>query len=298
MRRPIKACIFCGAANVTDEHVFSRWTHQYLEPRKTGREVSYQGIRLYDRMESRKVKLPGQLRDWQLKVACGGDDNTCNNGWMRRLENRTAPILKQIITGITERPDENGKFRMCQKDQELIAAWAVLTSIVGQYGEGDFPTSHHTHRKYLRTHNLAPKRGWAVWIGHFERQAWKPGWVSTAISMWPIGSKLLHARRPYFNCHSTTQVIGKLFIQVIQVPQPGFVEGWRFAVPHKSAIFRIWPPSAYSIRWPSAALLDRDADLIASAFQRWMNERAPRVDPSGGNPDTSWHPRAFHWGKK
>jgi len=297
MARPITSCIFCGAANVTKEHVFSRWTHQYLGPREKGKALSLQGIRNFNRKETREAKLPGQLRDWQVKAVCGGDTTTCNNGWMRSLEERARPLLEQLITGVPKKPDQDGKFQLSAKEQELIAAWAALKAIVGQYGEGDWPTTHHTQRKRLRAREIPPENGWGIWIGHFERKAWRPGWVSTAISILPEKSKRFHAKKPYFNSHSTTQVIGNLFIQVIHTPMPGFIERWRFPLPHKGTLIRIWPPANYSVRWPLGSLDDTDADAIASAFFKWMDAIASRAAPNEWPDDDSWHPPSFRRSK-
>jgi hypothetical protein len=215
--------------------------------------------------------MSGQVRDWQIKCVCGGDDKSCNNGWMRkRIEDSARPILKKLFRGES--------LRLCPGDQQRIAAWAVLKAIVAEYDEGDHITTHHMQRKYLMRHFLPPKRNWAVWIGCYERKEWKPEWISAALfgvpRGWPIAK--LNQTPTYFNGHTTTQVIGKLFIQIVSLPIPGFVERWRFALPDGGNLFRIWPATSYSIRWPGRVMNDREADLVSSALARRGREVARR----------------------
>jgi hypothetical protein len=57
----------------------------------------------------------------------------------------------------------------------------------------------------------------------------------------------------------STQVIGQLFIQIIRSPARDFIRGWRFSTPDKGALYRIWPPTGFSIPWPGRTMTDHDA---------------------------------------
>lgn len=223
-----------------------------MAPRTPGKVKGLRGFRLVDRDNLWVTKMPGALRDWQIKCVCGGNDASCNNGWMRRkIEEPAKPVLERLFRG--------DQFRMSPHDQERVAAWAVLKAIVAEYDDGDYVTTHHMQRKYLMRHFSPPRRNWAVWIACYERKAWKPEWISAALfgapTSWPVAK--LNKTPTHFNGHAVTQVIGKLFIQVLSLPIPGFVERWRFAMPDGGQLVRIWPPTLYSVRWPGTVMSDR-----------------------------------------
>jgi hypothetical protein len=84
-------------------------------------------------------------------------------------------------------------------------------------------------------------------------------------------------RATHFNSHITTLVIGKVFIQVIRSPARGFVDRWRFSLPHKGSLFRIWPPTGVSIVWPGRFMTDLDADRAAGAMYDFIMDRLAGV---------------------
>jgi hypothetical protein len=266
MTTPVTKCIFCGSPDITREHIFSRWTHKFMAPRKTGRVTSQIGTLFPDKDERRLVKLRGQVRDWQVKCVCGGLHSTCNNGWMRGIEDSARPIIIPLILG---KPT-----RLSDKAQAIIATWAVLKTMVAEYDRAGHVTTHWTHRRMMRNHHLPPSKGWGVWIGHYQRVNWMPEWSSSAFLIQSRHRVARYGiRNPtFFNGSSVTQVIGHLFIQVIHFPMPdGIIGTWRFP-PTKGSILRIWPPSAYYLRWPNSALSDMDADRIANAVAQFLDD--------------------------
>lgn len=256
----ISKCIFCGSPNLTREHVFSRWTHKFLSPRKTGKALSYVGTSYVDRVVGEAIKLPGQVRDWKVRCVCGGTHLTCNGGWMRAIEDRARPLLIPLIRG-----DDT---RLTPKAQIAIATWSVLKAIVGEYDSKTITHVHHTQRRYLMTHSLPPARGWGVWIGHFERRHFGPEWVSRPFLLVPENVALSRKNdaATYFNSNASTQIVGKLFIHVVHSPMTNFIPRLNFHPPGRGNLFRIWPASQTSIRWPAQALDDRDAAFVTDAI--------------------------------
>ena len=272
MARELNKCIFCGASPTTWEHVFSRWTHKYLSPRVKGRAKSSIGREYPDRTITKLVKLPGQMRDWQIKCVCGGTHLTCNGGWMREIENASKPVLTPLITG---KP-----VRLTPFDQKIIATWAVLKSIISEQGELTPKTVQYKHKKYIMKHASPPVRGWGVWIGHFDRIDWIPEMVSRQALLLPnkLAERRASREATYFNSNATTQVVGKLFIHVMHSPMPNLVTRWRFHLPQGGTLFRIWPPAATSINWPGRPLTDIDADSASDQFAAFvMNVARNRI---------------------
>lgn len=158
----------------------------------------------------------------------------------------------------------------------VIAAWAALKVMVAEFDEGNQPITHHMQRRYMRRHSLAPKKNWGVWIGHYNRIQWVPEWISLPFLVLPdrVAQRFPSRYATYFNGNATTQVINKLFIHVIHSPMPNLVERWRFTLPEGGTLFRIWPPSSFSVSWPGAPLTDLDADFAANAFRARLREIA------------------------
>lgn len=235
-----------------------------MRPRPPGKALSLRGFIDGDRAGIRVVKLPGDVRDWQVKCVCGGRETTCNNGWMRRIEDRAKPALVPLIKG--------ERTQLSPAQQQEIAAWASLKSIFSEYLDDKGPITNHGQRKLLMRRGKPPDRGWAVWIGHFERQAWKVEWSNHAFLVVNKEKPGVRADQPrsHFNSNSTTQVIGKLFINVLHCPERTFVEKWRFSLPDKGTLSRIWPPARHGIEWPGLPMTDADADTATDAISEFL----------------------------
>jgi hypothetical protein len=65
----ITECIFCGAKPpLTQEHIFSRWTHRYLPNARMGKYDSVRGIRNPHDLDHVVINRPGDIRDWTIDV--------------------------------------------------------------------------------------------------------------------------------------------------------------------------------------------------------------------------------------
>jgi hypothetical protein len=236
-------------------------------PPGAGKAESVVAIAHPDRVEYVRTKIP-QIRDWQIRCVCGGDDTSCNNGWMRRLDEAVDPIMTPLILG--------QETRLSEIDQRTIAAWAVLKVMVADHSH-----VHHKQRKQIKRRRRPPA-GWSVWIGHYERKTMKEEWLSRPF---PVVRDAVFAKRKSkstfsANSNATTQIIKHLLIHVVHVPIPTFGRRWRFTSekgrPLSGNLFRIWPISGVSIKWPSGALTDTDAVYVANAIfeavQRWTRE--------------------------
>jgi hypothetical protein len=267
-------CIFCGSPDLNWEHVYSRWTHTFLPPRTTKNYVVSHVDSHLDRSDRVLVKRLGDIRHWKIKCVC---EQVCNNGWMRRIENQVRPILLPLIEGTALLKGETA--RLTPHDQKIIATWAVLKAMVTEFDLQGWVTTHHTQRKFLKQ-NLIPPDGWVVWIGPYLRVKWIPHFMSLPFLYLSPKQELRRGsniRATHFNSHITTLVIGKVFIQVIRSPARGFVDRWRFSLPHKDSLFRIWPPTGVSIVWPGRFMTDLDADRAAGAMYDFIMDRLAGV---------------------
>jgi hypothetical protein len=77
-----------------------------------------------------------------------------------------------------------------------------------------------------------------------------------------------------YNSQVSTQVIGELLIHVIRSPHPRLARMWRFHLPQRQGIFRIWPVSEYGVTWPLATIDDASASYIADAYKDFHHRGA------------------------
>jgi hypothetical protein len=262
MTRPPSRCIFCGStAPLTDEHVFSHWTHRFLPPRLMTKYRAMGSITYHDRTDIDIIKRPGDVRDWQIRCVCS---DVCNNGWMRRVENKARRVMIPLITG--------QQIRLSPANQQIVATWAVLKAMVAEYDAHGHVTTHHTQRKRMMNSQSISDTTWTVWIGHYVRQRWIISYF--AHPFLHLSDKQV-ARRSneiatHFNSNMSTRVIGQLFIQIIRSPARDFIRGWRFSTPDKGALYRIWPPTGFSIPWPGRTMTDHDADYVTTALRDFL----------------------------
>jgi hypothetical protein len=97
------------------------------------------------------LRMSGPVRDWQIKCVCGGTNNSCNNGWMRGIENAANPIMTPLIRGDAA--------LLSPADQTTIATWAVLKAMVVHH---EF-IPRKMRKKFATTRHPSPE--WSVWIG-------------------------------------------------------------------------------------------------------------------------------------
>ena len=222
------------------------------------------------------VRVSRQLQDWQVRCVCGGDSTSCNNGWMRtHIEEKTAPILRKLVQG--------EELRLTERDQTILATWITLKSIISEYDAGGFVTTHHTQRKRLMNKNIPPTRGWGIWIGESLKRKDALLWHDTAFHISPksLADLDTDALPTHYNGHSTTQIINKLFIQTVRIPEHSFIQRWQFNLPNRGSLFRIWPPTKVSIKWPGRSLTERDVDFASNAVEKALL-RAVNRRPSKG----------------
>lgn len=271
-------CIFCGEPNLTREHIFSGWMRDYFKHIPRRRAFASFGRVYPDRTNSVEWTLPGPLRDWEVKNVCGGLRDRCNTGWMKDIDDTVRPILLPLIKG------EAGTPRLVPHQLEAIATWAVLKAMVVDRAPGSSWAVHHMHRRYMFKHRRAPLRSWAVWIGRYQRNIWGGEWVSRPFHLLPRSTR--HSRRlgqpvSTYNSNSITQVIGEVLIHVVHAPDQHLIKTWRYTTPEgdplSAPFFKIWPPADASVVWPSVFLTDRDADLIAVALSKFLNERIAKM---------------------
>ena len=90
----------------------------------------------------------------KVKAVCR---DICNNGWMKRLEDHTKPILQPMM--------KNEPLELTSELQTILAAWAYKTAIMFTVKYSKLPTLRL--RKFLYEQGQPPPTS-GVWLSHVE----------------------------------------------------------------------------------------------------------------------------------
>jgi hypothetical protein len=153
----IRACIFCGRAGLSREHVWPEWSHK-LARKSPGAKSdnsrhwarpSYSGP--YEQIQSEDRQ--GDVTSSRLRVVC---EHHCNNGWMSGLESRSKPILTPLITG--------RHLALNKYNQEILSTWIATRMLVAEFLYPRDVFSSAEDRSLVMGRRLPPDR-MKIWIG-------------------------------------------------------------------------------------------------------------------------------------
>ena len=184
-------CTFCGRPIASLEYAWPDWLCDFLTEHQHDWDTQHtepgSGLTI--------VEQVGREIDQTSSSVC----ETCNTGWIQRLEANVSPFLKPMILGEpTPLPSARRK---------LLARWAAKTAVIM---EGTFPEAVRTPRAaadYLRLTGV--HAGTQVLVGHYDGTA-----------------QILNRARVLFRKTTgedhyrsfTTLIIGKLAVQVLADP--------------------------------------------------------------------------------
>lgn len=181
----MRPCIFCPNPANSKEDLFSRW----ILARVKTREV------LSRRIGDGEANL---TEDQEVRIPCVC--NTCNNGWMSRLENKCIPIIGNLLEDISITLDSDY--------QKLLAAWAVKGAMIID-AEGSKPRFfRNDEREEFKKIRTIPN-GTGIWIGRFTGRSLSAinGGSSIATETGALVAKF----------HVFTVLVGHLAMQVLSV---------------------------------------------------------------------------------
>jgi hypothetical protein len=258
-----KTCIFCQTGKPTKEHVWGRW----LKGRFPRNVVNYRKLvatrRLTHSEHETKIR-GGDPRSLSVRCAC----ESCNNGWMSRLQEEAAPIVTPMAMG-----------KSCVLDalsQLSVATWATMAAMTAEYSHPQNVAISQNDRASLRSLRHPPQ-SCRIWIGHLPPSTWRPNYVHHPIGIVETDAEALaHWDRPVFNHAASTQVIEQLFVHVMS-GLPEIIRKWTWDREISTCLRQIWPLQSVRLEWPPKPLIARRAEVIASAFFNHCGDAGARA---------------------
>jgi hypothetical protein len=237
-----RECVFCGASELTKEHVFPRWLTKVLGTDVVGPAVTSERTQHSQQGKRRQEWAAADVASFADRVVCG----PCNNGWMSALESRAQPSLIPMITGNTT--------TLTPAAQMDLAAWVAMKAFVVEYAlnaENEIVATPHDRRGLMDTGH--PLGSVQVRVGAVERDG-IPNSVRRIV--YNVGSE-----GPHGLAACTTFALGCAVLQVCY--GLGITIDWRKTSRPGSDYVPLNPPCPGNVPWPPPVVLN------ASSLADW-----------------------------
>jgi hypothetical protein len=254
-------CIYCGGTGMSKEHLWPDWLAAYV-PRTLPhfkQEFAFYGKTpepiIYEKHKT------GDPHATRLRIVC----ETCNRGWMSRLQTEAKPILVRLLLRETT--------TLLQTEQRILARWAAVSVATGDQLDPYSAAVPQEDRDFLRTRKRPPSR-WRIWLGHAP-----PGlegvWIHTTA---PVNSykkqviKIRHDGTRAPNTQSTTFVVGHVMFCAISSTTESLNVMDVGGGGREAFVAQLWPYRGQPVSWPLPAmpwdLAERIAGLFSEACKR------------------------------
>lgn len=226
-------CRFCGQPGASKEHILGRWIG------RTYTADPPPGLSFHLRHET--VTPDGTLKT--TKTAKGTAFVTrafcesCNTGWMARLEDRVKPVLGAMLL-------RRVPLTLSVDDQAVLALWATKTALASQTQEPHDSMWARAEDFRGLYDKQAPLPGSQVWIG--AREQWHP-------AMYRGHSTALHGSEDLDGFGAVVSVrFAVMWVLVPSRPRPPL----RLFGPSAMAMKPIWPGLGRTVVWPPVTAID------------------------------------------
>jgi hypothetical protein len=256
MAKVVTRCIFCGRTDLSREHVWSEWTHNFI--RKSGSMNMKATIKRPKRGQPHKEEA--DIITLQLRVVC---KKHCNSGWMNLLENRVRNILIPLMT--------NAPIALNRYNQEILATWIATKMMVAEFIAPEDTLFSSLDRSLVMGRRTPPEI-MGIFIGQYKGDRRHNMYMRRGhnLIVAPRGVvPTIPSGRMQSNIQEQTFVIGELFVQTASTTVKELS-----LKPPNSAFFnqlkQIWPYKA-DFSWPLAdPLFDFHVHFILNAFEKYI----------------------------
>lgn len=219
-----KQCLFCENYANSKEDTLPLWLLEVVGNRQDMRKV----------ISDLPIKIQKGSSVLRIRTVC----ETCNNGWMSKLEQDTIPIFKPLLVNLS--------VPLSSEQQSLLASWVMKTGVVLD--------SIHRHNRFYQKdecENLRETRtiptGTVIWIGRFFGNGLHAGLSDFSLESPPhvkVGTGCV-----------ITFVLGRVVFQILSARARADHKEQQFNVGFRPGrwdelLTKIWPNTGSQITWP------------------------------------------------
>jgi hypothetical protein len=266
---PFGTCVWCERDHFAVEHIIGVQFAKAL------------GIRYPVAQKWGFQPLPGKLAEISLENrVC----LTCNQNWMRKLDNRVMQFLKPTIQH--ETPVE-----LNLRKQETLAVWATKVALLLLLRQHDLTLAHPALNELvgastyvpgdnfeaMRKSKRRPPEHTRVWMGAVSPGEWVPGFIYTSGTIVShdvtrssrIGTRVRHG---YYTLFGLRRLIFYVTGYRADAPYATDPEASRRAelFVDRPKVRRLWPSTERVLRWPPPDHLStEDLERLVSVPATW-----------------------------
>lgn len=265
-----RSCIFCGAAKVSDEHVFSDWIKQVMPDVASQQRSTHTGTltALQSGVTAVTTRdVPLTVLETRVKRVCA----PCNSGWMSEIDAQAKKYLELMIPGQQE-------LELDRTALGALAKWVYLKTLMYEFVQrptqvGNVDEWHEFYTTRTLPSNLA------VWVGPQKAENWSWETRMATLSMAvpdasdsPFVRHYTMATLP-LNTLTATLGLGSFFAQLFFARYPDRV-GWVSRITDADDAFatvgvqQIWSSPPHSLRWDpvSSGLVNEENISLAASY--------------------------------
>jgi hypothetical protein len=180
----------------------------------------------------------------KTRVVC----QSCNNGWMSKLEEAAQPVLTPAI--------QRSRCLLTADEQAVAAAWAFKTCLVFQASQAERPIAPPTHFYDLRRLGNPPRQV-SIWISSHYRarqDALNSAYVQRPLSLEAQDGESASGKVVGYLCFLAVGgvsflVVGHHYNGSAEVSLEGLIT---------DALDQIWPDPSGALLWPPRLMMDAD----------------------------------------
>lgn len=263
---PPGRCSFCGAHNLSKEHLFAEWLKEVFPRDHRSTHTHGHIVHAANPLDPPIIttrKRQGHTGSRKLRVAC----EPCNNEWMGTLEERAKPILLPMMAGRL--------IVLNSQMQNDLSAWAVKTAMVAEHERPRLPVITVEERRHLRLHDKPPPN-WNVLAIPYVGSLWRDLTVYRQnIPLEPaVEGQYKHLPATY--AQITILGMGHVVFVVLSSTWDHLSAAFRRYRPN--GYYPLWPTIGVDLHWPSPLFFGDDdiAALIGNFVRLFDNiEQAP-----------------------
>ena len=230
-------CEFCGASQVTKQHMWPQWTKPLFDATEQSHDsllINIQSTKDLIFIQPEPKTTRGSTSTRTIRKVCG----KCNSGWMSRLEEAARPSLTAMMY--------SKQLVLDRQQQANIAAWTAMTSMVAEFTDIPNMAIPKIHRESLRVTGMPPD-GWTIWATSCEDIGLIPGYHHTGAATATKLPKYEARLKP----QTQTTMLGMHTLALLAISTVSDLPQMQTLANNVQGMTQIWPLVHDTVYWPT-----------------------------------------------